>query len=81
MDFDLQRLIAQARETEREHCADLIQLMLTPDFSAGRIFSQPAVRLALAVARRAIQRGRHLTTAEQLANLKKAMDEADTEEA
>lgn len=58
--------IQQAREVERERCAQLVDEMI-PRRKPG------AERVVLAIAANAIRRGRHLTATEQLANLKTAL--------
>lgn len=70
----------QAEEIARlrastEHAADLVEAML----AEKPWCDQPWARMALAIAARAIRRGRHLTEAEKLNNLADAMDEADRE--
>lgn len=55
----------------REHCAKLCEDMIT----VKPYCDQPWARMALAVAARAIRRGRHLTSSEQLHNLADSMSE------
>jgi hypothetical protein len=64
--------IARGVARERERCAKLVeQLMETYEMD------KPERRLALAIAARAIRRGRLLTEAEKLRNLASAMEADD----
>lgn len=63
----------RVRETSanrREHDAKLVEMMIH-EFPWSE---QPYARMALAVAARAIRRGRHLTPAERMENLAKAAE-------
>ena len=68
----LEAALAEADAAATERAAKL-----TDDLLGQR--KHPGERTVLAIASRAIRRGRHLTATEQLANLKKAFDEADEE--
>lgn len=57
----------------RHDCAQLIKTMI--DWHEFK--DKPWVRMALAIAARAIIRGRHLTDEEKLENLRRAMLEED----
>lgn len=63
------------QETEREHCAQLVDAMMNEKPWCDRLWA----RAALAIAARAIRRGRHLTASEKLLNLAAGMEDADRE--
>lgn len=68
--------LARAEAREREHAARLIRSMM--DEKPWR--DQPGVRMALSIASRSIERGRHLTDEEKARNLIAAMESEDWEE-
>lgn len=65
------RCVTDLTYDQRLRCAALVKEMIDwPQFA-----DKPWVRVALAIASRAIERGRHLTDAEKAENLRQAMED------
>lgn len=64
--------VAKALVIERKRCAALVEAMMDEKPWKDQLWS----RTALAIAGRAIRRGRHLTEGERLKNLADAMEDA-----
>lgn len=61
---------------DQEQCAQLVEKMIKQKPYRDQVWA----RMALAVAARAIRRGRHLTERERLLNLAQSMEDADKED-
>jgi len=75
IDAEVNKIVSAATDVERERAAQIVEAMIDEAPHKDHVL----VRMALAIAARAIRRGRHLTESEKLANLATAMEDADAE--